>query len=175
MDKEFNARANTDGIYTTLLDYSNTSERTDELCKDCSKIHLAKFFEQFGFCCRPHHYHLGKLEDIQSRNSCPLCRMISTIFSSTKAYLPKDFQRKPLSCILMCTKDNDSIGINFIQSTLGQVRMINAIHVIRQCIEDSISGQELSNIDPGSEIATSGRLFGRLMDSRQVDFDLIRK
>ena len=172
--EEFGRCVDFSGIYTTLPDDSGASERADELCEVCSKINLPEFFEHTCLSCKPH-YHMGKLEDIQSRKNCPLCRMISSTFSSAMACLPDASKRNPLSCTLNCTKDSHGIEIHFKRSTAQWgSEPTKAIHIIRQCIEHSmVSGDKSSNV--GLEWGENGCLFGRLMEPRQVDFNLIRK
>lgn len=164
-------------IATTVHDPSEYSETPDQLCDVCCNIDLAKCFSALCFDCKPHRYHLGKVEDIRSRKGCALCRMISAVHNSAGCNI---LDVSSEQCTLVNSRSGDEIKVYFTTGGSWDIENRSVIHVIRQCIGDWMiedwmnKGLRIKSLSAPTGWKKARRIGGRRIEPRQVDFGLIR-
>jgi Heterokaryon incompatibility protein (HET) len=161
---------------------SMQTHTSDGLCEVCLKVDLAECFSSVCGDCKSQHYHLGKVEDILLRKECSLCRLISAVHHSASLQRTK-YDISTEQCTLVVAPTCDEVKVYFTAGESGwDVQNKAAVHVIRQCIEDCMiedwKNEAWIFVEDSSSVPTEWRkgrrIGGRRIDSRQVDFDLIR-
>jgi hypothetical protein len=122
------------------------------------------------------------VEDILLRKGCTLCRLISAIHHSAGLHGTK-YDISTEQCTLLVASSCDEVEVYFGPGESGwDVQNKAAVNVIRQCIEDCMIDDwknEAWNCEEDFstlpvEFRKCRRIGGHRIDSRQVDFDLIR-
>lgn len=167
-------------LATKICTAPDQRKTADELCTACCKIDLSQAFRPFCSDHRPHHYHLGKVEGIRARTSCPLCRLISAIHNSAGFNLTDASAEE---CDLVVSSDtNDIVKIHFTRRTSKwDVENKAAVHGIRLCLDDGILDSLMNEFrsawletSPSEPFYMLKFVGGRRMDPRRVDPELIR-
>jgi hypothetical protein len=144
-----------------------------KLCGVCSQIDFGQFFgdSQYWCACDKQHYHLGAMEDIRMKRDCAMCRLLSSIYDSSVS---------PLATGLFCTLlpiEGDWDGIKVCFAPQGAPKAVverGCAQIIRQVVEHTASQENRK-----CELTFAGQpydgLHGRLIESSQVDFELVKK
>jgi hypothetical protein len=123
------------------------------------------------------YYKLGKVEDIQARKSCAFCRLILAIHNSSDLRTLNVPSEHPLMCTIAQGSDVGGIKICFSAGSDNlDYEHDGCVQIIRQCVESSSDSTSVGKPSsaPAKWFKPYEGLHGRLINSRQVDFDLLR-
>lgn len=98
-EEPYERRTNLNSLAAALPDAPSDPKDGNELCAVCSKVDLdsinINYSQKHGDV-----YNLGSLEDILQKKTCPLCRLVSSIFRSARFYHTKTVPVNDLYCTL---------------------------------------------------------------------------
>lgn len=159
---------NNEHLSTPPLDDALPLNKVDKLCGVCSKIPFDAFYGVRCQICNKH-YHLGSFENIQSRKTCPFCRLLVSVHDISKI---EPYREGSLMCVIAKSM-SDGIKVWFVMENSNWTGSYGGcLHVIRPCIDVSADETPFHDCAEGDECGR--RLYGRLIESKQVNFDLLR-